>query len=54
MQFFRVHHTNLPEYLKEMKKYHLGHHYKSYDLGFGVTSTFIFATLGWVVAHASL
>lgn len=34
----RLHHTQLPTYLKEMKKYHLAHHYKNFDLGFGVTS----------------
>lgn len=33
-----MHHTRLPAYLKEMKKYHLAHHYKNFDLGFGVTS----------------
>ncbi|KAF8873462.1 oxidoreductase [Mucidula mucida] len=35
---YALHHTNLPAYMKEMKKYHLGHHYKNYELGFGVTS----------------
>ncbi|ESK96363.1 inositolphosphorylceramide-b c-26 hydroxylase [Moniliophthora roreri MCA 2997] len=35
---YALHHTQLPAYLKEMKKYHLGHHYKNYELGFGVTS----------------
>ena len=34
----RLHHTRLPAYMKEMKKYHLAHHYKNFDLGFGVTS----------------
>lgn len=24
-----------------MKKYHLAHHYKNFELGFGVTSTFL-------------
>ena len=33
-----LHHTKLPSYMKEMKKYHLAHHYKNFDLGFGVTS----------------
>ncbi|KAF5345306.1 hypothetical protein D9758_008456 [Tetrapyrgos nigripes] len=37
---YALHHTQLPTYLKEMKKYHLGHHYKNYELGFGVTSKF--------------
>ncbi|KAG6899338.1 hypothetical protein C0993_011126 [Termitomyces sp. T159_Od127] len=31
-------HYALPTYLREMKKYHLAHHYKNFDLGFGVTS----------------
>jgi hypothetical protein len=33
-----MHHTKLPAYLREQKKYHLAHHYKNYELGFGVTS----------------
>ena len=36
----RLHHSRLPAYLQEMKKYHLAHHYKNFDLGFGVTSKF--------------
>ena len=36
---YALHHTKLPAYLKEVKKYHLAHHYKNYELGFGVTST---------------
>ncbi|KAF8423418.1 inositolphosphorylceramide-B C-26 hydroxylase [Tirmania nivea] len=35
-----LHHKNLPEYMKELKKYHLKHHYMDYQLGFGVTSKF--------------
>ncbi|KAJ3551009.1 hypothetical protein NM688_g4955 [Phlebia brevispora] len=35
---YALHHTRLPLYMKEMKKYHLAHHYKNFDLGFGVTS----------------
>jgi 4-hydroxysphinganine ceramide fatty acyl 2-hydroxylase len=35
---YALHHTKLPQYMKEMKKYHLAHHYKNFDLGFGVTS----------------
>ncbi|WFC99468.1 4-hydroxysphinganine ceramide fatty acyl 2-hydroxylase [Malassezia yamatoensis] len=45
---YAMHHTKLPQYLKEQKKYHLEHHYKNYELGFGVTSKFwdiIFHTL---------
>lgn len=36
---YALHHTKLPAYLREVKKYHLAHHYKNYELGFGVTST---------------
>lgn len=35
-----LHHMNLPPYFKALKKYHLDHHYKNYELGFGVTSSF--------------
>ena len=37
---YALHHTKLPAYLREVKKYHLAHHYKNYELGFGVTSTY--------------
>ncbi|TBU47046.1 oxidoreductase [Dichomitus squalens] len=45
---YALHHTRLPAYAKEMKKYHLAHHYKNFDLGFGVTSKiwdFVFNTV---------
>ncbi|KAK9471029.1 uncharacterized protein V1510DRAFT_421425 [Dipodascopsis tothii] len=35
-----LHHANLPPYFRELKKYHMEHHYKNYELGFGVTSKF--------------
>ncbi|RXK37214.1 oxidoreductase [Tremella mesenterica] len=35
---YALHHTKLPQYLAEMKRYHLAHHYKNFELGFGVTS----------------
>ncbi|KDN37932.1 putative SCS7-required for hydroxylation of ceramide [Tilletiaria anomala UBC 951] len=35
---YALHHTKLPAHLRKMKKYHLEHHYKNYELGFGVTS----------------
>ncbi|POW18819.1 hypothetical protein PSHT_05408 [Puccinia striiformis] len=35
---YALHHTQLPKYLKEMKIYHMAHHFKDADLGFGVTS----------------
>ncbi|KAH3903631.1 fatty acid alpha-hydroxylase SCDLUD_001276 [Saccharomycodes ludwigii] len=35
-----LHHAKLPSYMQKLKKYHLEHHYKNYELGFGVTSWF--------------
>ncbi|SCU78479.1 LAMI_0A04764g1_1 [Lachancea mirantina] len=35
-----LHHAKLPSYLRKLKKYHMEHHYKNYELGFGVTSWF--------------
>jgi len=35
---YAMHHTKMPQYLKQMKVYHLQHHWKNYELGFGVTS----------------
>lgn len=35
-----LHHTKLPQFMQELKTYHLEHHYKNYELGFGVTSKF--------------
>lgn len=35
---YALHHTMLPSYMREMKRYHLAHHYKNFELGFGVTS----------------
>lgn len=37
---YALHHTKLPAYVREQKRYHLEHHYKNYELGFGVTSKF--------------
>jgi len=33
-------HPSLPSYYKELKKYHLQHHFSDYQKGFGVTSKF--------------
>lgn len=33
-------HSSLPSYYKELKKYHLQHHFSDYQKGFGVTSKF--------------
>lgn len=35
---YAMHHTQLPEIIRQQKRYHLEHHYKNYDLGYGVTS----------------
>ncbi|KAJ5788997.1 uncharacterized protein N7518_006008 [Penicillium psychrosexuale] len=35
-----LHHRSLPSYYKELKKYHLQHHFADYENGFGVTSRF--------------
>ncbi|QUC23926.1 uncharacterized protein UV8b_08167 [Ustilaginoidea virens] len=35
-----LHHQNLPLWYKQLKKYHLAHHFLDYELGFGVTSRF--------------
>jgi 4-hydroxysphinganine ceramide fatty acyl 2-hydroxylase len=35
-----LHHVNLPAWYKELKKYHLEHHFLDYENGFGVTSRF--------------
>lgn len=32
--------SSLPSFYKELKKYHLAHHYKNFELGYGVTSKF--------------
>ncbi|KAF9239345.1 hypothetical protein BU15DRAFT_88108 [Melanogaster broomeanus] len=45
---YALHHTKLPAYMREMKKYHLAHHYKNFELGFGVTSKiwdYVFGTV---------
>ncbi|EXJ94903.1 hypothetical protein A1O1_00021 [Capronia coronata CBS 617.96] len=35
-----LHHRQLPSYVRDLKKYHLAHHYQNFELGFGVTSKF--------------
>ncbi|KHJ30544.1 putative fatty acid hydroxylase [Erysiphe necator] len=35
-----LHHRTLPLYWRELKKYHLQHHFMDYENGFGVTSRF--------------
>jgi 4-hydroxysphinganine ceramide fatty acyl 2-hydroxylase len=40
MTHYFLHHENLPLWYKDLKKYHLAHHFLDYELGFGVTSRF--------------
>ncbi|PYI23848.1 Inositolphosphorylceramide-B hydroxylase, partial [Aspergillus violaceofuscus CBS 115571] len=40
MTHYFLHHRNLPMYYKQLKKYHLQHHFADFDNGFGVTSRF--------------
>jgi len=40
LSHYFLHHKSLPSYYRELKKYHLAHHYQNYELGFGVTSKF--------------
>ncbi|CAH7690004.1 hypothetical protein BY996DRAFT_4589136 [Phakopsora pachyrhizi] len=45
---YALHHTQLPKYIKQMKIYHMAHHFKDADLGFGVTSKiwdYVFGTV---------
>ncbi len=36
---YSLHHKKLPQFLDDLKENHMEHHYKNYDLGYGVTST---------------
>ena len=48
LMHYSLHHTKLPSYLRDMKQYHLKHHYANYEAGFGVTSIIwdkVFGTL---------
>lgn len=38
--FFSLTCHSLPAYWRELKKYHLRHHFADYENGFGVTSRF--------------
>lgn len=35
-----LHHSRMPPFYRKLKKYHLEHHYKNYQLGFGVSNWF--------------
>jgi 4-hydroxysphinganine ceramide fatty acyl 2-hydroxylase len=40
MTHYFLHHENLPLWYKDLKKYHLAHHFLDYELGFGVSNRF--------------
>ncbi|KAJ7784905.1 oxidoreductase [Mycena maculata] len=40
MHYALHHHSRIPSYLRERKLYHLAHHYRNSQLGFGVTTKF--------------
>lgn len=46
-----LHHRNLPSYYRELKKYHLQHHFADYENGFGVTSRFWDRIFGTQLAY---
>lgn len=35
-----LHHSKMPKFMRKLKKFHLEHHYKNYQLAFGITSWF--------------
>ncbi|AGO09808.1 AaceriAAL183Wp [[Ashbya] aceris (nom. inval.)] len=48
-----LHHHKLPAFMRKLKKYHLEHHYKNYELGFGVTSWYWDKIFGTYLASDS-
>lgn len=48
-----LHHKRLPAVFKGTKDYHLDHHYKNYELGFGVTSKFWDVVFGTTLVDTS-
>jgi 4-hydroxysphinganine ceramide fatty acyl 2-hydroxylase len=49
-----LHHKTLPAYWRELKKYHLQHHFMDYENGFGVTSRFWDQIFGTQLAQPPL
>ena len=47
-----LHHRNLPLYYRELKKYHLQHHFADFENGFGVTSPFWDRVFGTQLEYA--
>ncbi|ROW04342.1 hypothetical protein VSDG_00995 [Cytospora chrysosperma] len=52
MTHYFLHHQNLPLWYKELKKYHLEHHFLDYENGFGVTSKFWDTVFGTEIQRA--
>ncbi|KAI8349191.1 hypothetical protein EDC96DRAFT_577954 [Choanephora cucurbitarum] len=52
MIHYYIHHAKVIEvYFKELKKYHVAHHYKNFDMGFGITSKFWDYVFGTVLEY---
>ncbi|ORE12085.1 Inositolphosphorylceramide-B hydroxylase [Rhizopus microsporus var. microsporus] len=52
MTHYYVHHAKvIPFHFKEMKKYHLAHHYKDFEAGYGITSKFWDYVFNTVLAY---
>ncbi|KAL9107773.1 MAG: hypothetical protein Q9227_007395 [Pyrenula ochraceoflavens] len=49
-----LHHRNLPLYYRELKKYHLQHHFADFENGFGVTSRFWDRVFGTQLEYVKL
>lgn len=52
MTHYFLHHKQLPAYFKALKKHHLDHHYKNYDLAYGVSSMFWDRVFGTDMSNA--
>lgn len=51
MTHYHLHHARpFNSHLREMKTYHLDHHYKNHDLGYGITNKFWDRTFGTLLA----
>lgn len=55
MIHYYLHHAKVIEvYFKELKRYHVAHHYKNYNSGFGITSKlwdYVFGTVLYLDAE---
>lgn len=54
MIHYYLHHAKVIEvYFKELKRYHVAHHYKNYNSGFGITSKLWDYVFGTVLTYDS-